>query len=105
LAIADVVAGPNAGEPTEPWTAQRLRDAIEPYYAQHRFISLEPEARNVRHTYVKVAEDGQSWVVQQVLVDPDGHNDWLAEFVVDLAVSRAAGEPRLRLSRDGPVGA
>jgi hypothetical protein len=105
LAIADVVAGPNAGEPTEPWTAQRLRDAIEPYYAQHRLISLEPEARNVRHTYVKVAEDGQSWVVQQVLVDPDGHNDWLAEFVVDLAVSRAAGEPRLRLSRVGPVGA
>jgi hypothetical protein len=52
-----------------------------------------------------VAEDGQSWVVQQVLVDPDGHNDWLAEFVVDLAVSRAAGEPRLRLSRVGPVGA
>jgi superfamily II RNA helicase len=104
LAVADVVAGPNAGEPTEPWTAQRLRDAIEPYYAQHRFVSLEPEARNVRHTYVKVAEDGQSWVVQQVLVDPDGHNDWLAEFVVDLAASRAAGEPRLRLTRVGPVG-
>ncbi len=110
LAVTEVGPGPvaatdgvPAGEPALPWTAQRLRDAVEPYYAQHRFISLEPEARNVRHTYVKVAEDRQAWVVQQILVDPDAHNDWLAEFVVDLAASRAAKEPRLGLVRLGPV--
>jgi hypothetical protein len=34
-----------------------------------------------------------------MLVDPDEHNDWVAEFEVDLAESRVAGEPTLRLRR------
>ena len=56
-------------------------------------------ARNVRHTYVVPSEDKQSWRVQQMLVDTDEHNDWVTEFEVDLAASRAAGEPTLRLRR------
>jgi superfamily II RNA helicase len=97
---------PDPAPALEPaWTAARLRDAIEPYYAQHKGISLDPEARNGRHTYVQVAEDRQSWTVQQILVDPEAHNDWLAEFTVELAASRAAKEPVLRLQRVGPVGA
>ena len=88
-----------------PWTAQRLRDAIEPYYAGHKFLSLDPEARNVRHTYVQVAEDRPSWTVQQILVDPDAHNDWVAEFRIDLMASRQLKEPVLSLLRVGPVAA
>jgi len=41
--------------------------------------------------------------VQQMLVDPEGHNDWVAEFEVDLAASRQAGEPVLRLRRIGAL--
>jgi hypothetical protein len=52
---------------------------------------------------VTPAEDQQTWRVQQMLVDPAGHNDWVAEFAVDLAASRAAGEPVLRLVRLGPL--
>jgi hypothetical protein len=37
--------------------------------------------------------------VQQMLVDPEGHNDWAAEFVVDLTASRQAGEPVIGLRR------
>jgi len=92
------------GPAAAPWTSERLRAAMEPYYTQHRFLSLDPEARNARHTYVKVAEDRQGWTVQQILVDPDAHNDWLAEFTVDLAASRAAKEPVMRLQRIEPVG-
>jgi len=36
-----------------------------------------------------------------VLVDPDEHNDWMAEFHVDLAQSRAIKEPALRFTRIG----
>jgi hypothetical protein len=43
------------------------------------------------------AEDERGWRVQQMLVDPEGHNDWVAEFEVDLARSREAAEPVLRL--------
>jgi len=35
--------------------------------------------------------------VQQVLVAPDEHNDWKAEFQVDFMASRETGEPALRL--------
>ena len=68
-----------------------------------RGLRLDPEARNVRHTYVEPAADGAAWRVQQMLVDPEGLNDWVAELEVDLAGSRAAGEPMLRLLRLGSL--
>ena len=60
-------------------------------------------ARNVRHTYVVPAGDRKTWRVQQMLVDPEEHNDWVAEFEVDLAQSRAASEPVIRLGRIGSL--
>jgi superfamily II RNA helicase len=87
----------------EPWTADRLREALDAYQAEHEHICLDPNARNVRHTYVIPAEDKSSWRVQQMLVDPAEHNDWVAEFEVDLAQSRAAQEPLLRLCRIGSL--
>jgi hypothetical protein len=38
-----------------------------------------------------------------MLVDPQEHNDWVAEFEVDLGQSREAGEPVLRLVRLGSL--
>ena len=45
------------------------------------------------------ADDGTAWRVQQMLADPEGLNDWVAEIEVDPAASREAGEPVLRLLR------
>jgi hypothetical protein len=53
---------------------------------------------------VAPSENKLSWAVQQVLIDPDEHNDWVAEFNVDLAASRTAEEAVMRLSRIGRVG-
>jgi hypothetical protein len=36
-----------------------------------------------------------------MLVDPEEHNDWVAEFDVDLGESRKANEPVIRLIRLG----
>lgn len=83
----------------QPWTAERLQQALTAYYTDHQRICLDPEARNLRHTYVIPGEDRKAWRVQQVLVDPDGHNDWVAEFTVDLAASRQAGAPVMELRR------
>jgi hypothetical protein len=88
----------------EEWTEERLRQAIEAYHVGHQRICLDPNARNLRHTYVRPSEDRKSWRVQQVLVDPEAHNDWLVEFDVDLAVSRATEEPMIRLVRVGGIG-
>lgn len=87
----------------EVWTAGRLQTAIDAYYAAHRHLRLDPEARNARHTYVVPSEDKRTWRVQQMLVDAEEHNDWVADFEVDLALSRAAEQPVLRLLRIGSL--
>ncbi len=85
----------------QPWTADRLRARMEEYRQDHERLCLDPNARNIRHTYVIPSEDKRTWKVQQMLVDPEEHNDWVAEFDVDLVQSRQSGEPVLRLRRIG----
>jgi superfamily II RNA helicase len=87
----------------QPWTSERLDKLVETYETEHGYISLDPNARNVRHTYVTPAEDKQTWRVQQMLVDKEEHNDWVVEFTVHLAESRKTGEPHLTLNRIGPL--
>jgi superfamily II RNA helicase len=86
-----------------PWSAERLKATLEDYCAEHRYLRLDPEARNLRHTYVKPSEDGKSWCVQQMLVDPEMYNDWVAEFEVDIEASRQAQAPVLSLHRLGSL--
>jgi superfamily II RNA helicase len=85
----------------EPWTAERLKAAREAHRAEHGGLRLDPEARNRRHTHVEPSEDQARWRVQQMLVDPEGLNDWVLELDVDLAASREVGEPVLKLLRLG----
>jgi hypothetical protein len=87
----------------QPWTAERLRAAMEAYEVEHEHLCLDPNARNTRHIYVVPSEDKKSWRVQQMLVDPEEANDWVAEFEVDMAQSRALGEPVLQLRRIGSL--
>jgi len=96
-ALATLSAKPSAD--SEPWTTERLRNAIAAYHVEHERIRLDPAARNLQHTYVIPSEDHRRWRVQQMLVDPAEANDWVAEFDVDLPESRAAGEPVLQLLR------
>jgi superfamily II RNA helicase len=85
----------------QPWTAERLKQVLAAYHVEHERLCLDPNARNVRHTYVIPSEDKKAWRVQQMLVDPDEHNDWVAEFDIDLGESRKLGEPVMRLRRIG----
>ena len=87
----------------QSWTAARLQQLMDAYHAGHDHLCLDPNARNARHTYVTPAEDKRTWRVQQMFVDPEGDNDWVAEFEVDLAESRKLSEPVLRLRRIGSL--
>jgi hypothetical protein len=87
----------------DPWTAGKLQESMEMFYADHERVCLDPNARNARHTYVLPSEDKLRWRVQQMLIDPEEHNDWVAEFDVDLAKSRDAKEPVLVLHRIGSL--
>jgi len=83
----------------KPWTPARFDALLQNYYAEHERICLDPNARNVRHTYVTPSDDKKTWRVQQMLVDPHEHNDWVAEFDVDLAESRKSREPVINLRK------
>ncbi len=81
------------------WTGQKLQERMDAYSGEHRYICLNPDARNMRHTYIIPAEDKKSWMVQQVLVDPDEHNDWMVEFEVNLLQSRKNRDAAIQLRR------
>jgi hypothetical protein len=102
-------SAPDAGESgavpagDRAWTSERLREAREAFLQEHAGVRLDPEARNLRHTHVRPSEDRAFWIVQQTVVDPDGFNDWILELEADLAASRQAGQPVLRLLRIGSL--
>jgi len=84
-----------------PWTPDRLKAALDAYRMDHQTFRLDAEGRNARHTYVLPAGDKRTWRIQQMLVDPEDYNDWVAEFQVDLEASRQAAAPVLALQRLG----
>jgi hypothetical protein len=98
-----VLADTGEPETEQVWTAARLRAAADAYRVEHGAVRLDPEARNLRHTYVTVVEDGRTWRVQQMLVDASHFDDWVADFLVDLDASREAERPALRLRHLGPL--
>ena len=69
----------------------------EEYYLEHERITLDPEARNHKHTYITQDDDTGVWTIAQMLVDPEGLNDWQATFSVDKALAREEGKPTLHL--------
>jgi hypothetical protein len=101
-AALDMIDSPR-GADGEPWTTERLSAAREAHRAEHHGLRLDPEARNLRHTSVQPSEDRTTWRVQQMLVDPEGLNDWVLDLDVDLAASREAAEPVMRLLRVGSL--
>ena len=91
----------------QAWTVERLAQARETFTAEKGGLRLDPEGRNRRHTYTRPSDDGATWRVEQMLVDTEGHNDWVAELAVDLAASRAgrrAGPPAAAPGGAGAVG-
>jgi hypothetical protein len=91
------------GNDDSSWTPKRLQQLLETYLSDHGTICLDPDARNIRHTYVTPFPEKNLWKVQQMLIDPDGTNDWVVEFEVDLATSRDSGTPWLCLGKFGSL--
>jgi hypothetical protein len=78
---------------------------MAPYWARHAAVGTGPEARGP--ALFQVAEGEGTWVVRQVLDDPEGDHDWALTASVDLAASDEAGQPVvevLAVSDAPPVG-
>ncbi|MGI8808744.1 MAG: DEAD/DEAH box helicase [Acidimicrobiales bacterium] len=74
----------------EGWTADRWRQALEPYFADHAFIGTGPDARGPQ--LLMVEEGSGAWRVRQIFDDPEADHDWGISATVDLAASDSAGK-------------
>ncbi len=83
--------------------AEMLSGPMDAYLSAHERLRLDPEARNLRHTRVTESEDKRIWVIEQTLVDPEGVNDWVAVFHVDLPQSRRQIAPAIRFLQIRPI--
>jgi superfamily II RNA helicase len=90
-------------ETDTPWSPESFEARLNAYYEEHKQILLNPEARNIRHTYFKISDDNAHLNVQQIIVDPEALNDWILDFNVDLSRSRELKKPGLQLKHMGPV--
>ncbi len=93
-AAAEIVA-----EGGEPWAADAIEAALAPFWDEHSAIRTDPKARVPANTRVEAGES--AWHVQQIVLDPEGHDDWFVEVAIDLERARAAGRPVLGLVRIG----
>lgn len=84
-------------------TSIDLLAIFDEFALEHGSFRLDPEARNSKHTYVEIAENKQSWRIQQMLIDASELNDWVVEFSIDIVKSRLCAEPVIKLVRIGPV--
>ncbi len=76
--------------------AERWREAMEAYYAEHDSIGTGADARGPGLFLVDAKAD--RWDVRQILDDPAGDHDWGISAVVDLAASDEAGAAVVRVT-------
>jgi hypothetical protein len=85
------------------WTAERLADEVAPYFAEHGRIVVTPAARSPRKTVLAEVAP-RVWQAQQILVDPEGDEDFAIHARVDLSEPLAPGQesaPLIELLRIG----
>ena len=73
---------------------------MAPYFAEHASVVLTPAGRRPNLTLMKETGTRQ-WEVQQRIMDPESHGDWMLDGEIDLRDRRAEGEPLLILRRIG----
>ena len=84
------------------WTADRWREALEPYFAEHEYIGTGPDARGPQ--FFSVTEEAERWLVRQVLDDPAKDRDWAISAEVDLAASDEDGSAVVWVTAVEPLG-
>ncbi len=83
----------------KPWTENMLTEIMAAYTAEHHKFRLDVEGRALAHTIVSY--EGDVMHIQQMLQDEEEFNDWSIDFEINLADSREAGMPLLKMLRIG----
>lgn len=81
-------------EQNKSWGPKELEDCLNSYFYDHEKICFDQNAR--AHVNTEFKFNGDNCRIVQTLVDPEGHNDWLIEFEVNL--TKYSEENKLRLA-------
>lgn len=82
------------------WPAERLAEAMAPYWDEYDAILTDGDARSTR--WYALAESPDRWIITQQLADPEGDGAWRLTATVDVQAGLAAGAPALVLETLGP---
>lgn len=83
------------------WDPPRWHGAFAPYFEEYDDVGTAGPARSP--ALWETVEHGRSWLVTQILDDPEGDRDWRLVLEVDLDASDAAGELVVRPISLGPA--
>jgi len=65
------------------WSAEALKEAFKPFYAEYEELLFNRDARANHHTVI-TPSGPRLWQVKQVLLDDQGDRSWRLEGVIDL---------------------
>ena len=91
------------GDEASTWTTERLSAEIAPYFMEHAKILVTPLARSPRMTTLTEVAP-RVWEAQQMIVDPEGDEDFAIHTRIDLSEPLAPGQenaPLIELVRVG----
>jgi hypothetical protein len=102
LAAGELEEAPRlVAQSDDPWDAERFREALAPFLAEHGGIRFDPEARQARHTRLRPLEP-RVFDATQALLDPEGEPLWAIHGRVDLRGERDPEGPIVQVLRIGP---
>lgn len=90
LASSDDVDGLAALEPGGTMTRTRWDEALAAYWDEHDDLAADADARGP--SFLDVTEQGRTWLVRQIIDDPEGNHDWSITARIDLDECDDAGE-------------
>ena len=76
---------------------ERIKEVVSTYWEDFNEVTTDPEARSSRWL-VETARDQTQVIVEQIVCDPEGFNEWRLRGVVELEASREAGEAVAKLT-------
>ncbi|MEE3257245.1 MAG: DUF3516 domain-containing protein, partial [Actinomycetota bacterium] len=74
-----------------------VEDAATAYWDEFDQVSTDADARSSRWVTIDSPGDNQ-FLVEQIVCDPEGFNEWRLKGFVDLLESREAGEAVMKLT-------
>lgn len=83
------------------WRPQDLEECLKDYYTDHQQICFDQKARANHNTQIQT--ESELWRIVQILIDPEGHNDWIMQFEVNLEKYKLDNKMQISLLSIGPA--